>query len=99
MLNGPSDHPVQLEAPKKSPIHFLVPREKIKCLTPANIIEILLAKHARLVANYPWFYIIGCLILTIGTVIFYFKISPLEGTTVQWVLQSYVFQVGDNGTV
>ena len=37
MLNGPSDHPVQLEAPKKSPIHFLVP-DKIKCLTPANII-------------------------------------------------------------
>ena len=28
-------------------------------------IENLMAKHARLVVKYPWFYILGCLILTI----------------------------------
>ena len=65
MLNGPSEHPVQLEPPKKSSIHFVVP-ESIKCLTPANIIERLLAKHGILVAKYPWVYIVGCLVLTIG---------------------------------
>ena len=65
MLNGPSEHSVQLEPPKKSSIHFVVP-ESIKCLTPANIIERLLAKHGILVAKYPWVYIVGCLVLTIG---------------------------------
>ena len=63
MLNGPSEHPVQLEPPKKSSIHFVVP-ESIKCLTPANIIERLLAKHGILVAKYPWVYIVACLLLT-----------------------------------
>ena len=65
MLNGPSEHPVQLEATKKTPIHFVLPENRNKCLTPAQIIENLLAKHAKLVAKYPWFYIFGCLIFTV----------------------------------
>ena len=78
MLNGPSEHPVQLEPPKKSSIHFVVP-ESIKCLTPANIIERLLAKHGILVAKYPWVYIVGCLVLTIGQACFH-EFSAYEST-------------------
>ena len=66
MLNGPSDHPVQLEARQKNPKHFIVPFNlNSKWRTPALMLEDLLAAHGRMVARYPWAYIVGCLLLTL----------------------------------
>ena len=66
MLNGPSEHPVQIEARRKNHIPFVIPvNVNAKWRTPALILEDILAAHGRWVALYPWAYIVGCLMVTI----------------------------------
>lgn len=66
MLNGPSDNPVQLVADKEDHIHFVVPQlVSKKWRTPSQILEDLFQRHGRMVALYPWVYILVCFMFTI----------------------------------